>query len=354
MKKNLYILLLLVLSSCVGRHVGWAPTGSEDLELTSNKAMLQEGDFARLSVYYKGHLLSTDYDITTKINGENVIVDKHKFERFNAGEYSLIAEYVDPETQETIVSKSVSITVYSPNESADYYKQVNMLYYTGIWCVNCPDAAKAIKSVQHEVPGRLLPMAIHIKDVLVSEEEYEDAYNRYIPLNVWPTIMPDFVKELFVSTTKHSTVKTLLDQRLLVPASCGIALYTEVENNTLNIDINIKFSKDGEYKIILAILEDYIQAIGHPQIGSSDGDKYIHYNALRTVITEDALGDSIGHQKAGDKYSTSYYCTLKKDWNIDNSKIIAVVLEKQANGDYHSTNTTEVYLGGSVPILYEY
>ena len=115
-------------------------------------------------------------------------------------------------------------------------------------------------------------------------------------------------------------------------ASAGLALTTDIENNTIRTTVNITASMEGEYYLGLMLAEDYVMA---PQVGSNTLN-YPHTNVFRKNLTP-IPGQAIGFFRENEQQSFIYTADAT-DYNIKNCKIIGYIYTQEGD-KYHTVNT---------------
>ncbi len=349
----LAILALTFFSSCVGNHLGYV-TVSEDIVFTVDKKLLQEGDVATFRVQYKGTpVLSDTYTLTVVTNGVSSEILDNKFIGNEVGKHEFSVSYINEEGEE-FLSDVIEVEVRTPAPGAALLKGNTILYVTGLWCTNCPEAAKLIKEASYQNPREIHTVAIHYNDILTSQGRvHEKPFDDYLNTLAWPTVNANFVKSTTITTITESVLGGILDQQFAIPAKTGILINTTLEGSTLNADVEVNFVEAGNYRLLVLLIEDEKIVKNNAQIGSPLKDMYIHQNILRSTLSQEgAIGDVIGQVGAGTGFSKSYTLEIDPKYTAENCRVLAVVLEDNGNGEYYSTNANTVPVGYNTPVQY--
>jgi len=123
---------------------------------------------------------------------------------------------------------------------------------------------------------------------------------QYIPYSMLDRTPGIVGKEVLFSTSSIS--KAILDKRLAQPTNVTINLTTSYDEGTKEIKVKVEGELLEDYpkaKLNIYLIQDGIVAFQN-----GGGDKYVHHNALRDVISKDTWGDALG--VAQGKYSKEY------------------------------------------------
>lgn len=352
MKKNILNILTIIilvsssLSSCVGKHEGYA---SEALfELSVDKDIMQTGVTATFTLMNNDILVKIeDAKIQyTDPTGAKKELESNKFSSDVPGKYVFKAVL----SADKLESEAVEVVVKSPKPEKLYMNKANILYFTGDWCPNCPAAAHLVKDLQHEFPNQIVPMAIHQNDDYVTKENHETKIDNYFSISGRPSLVVNFNKLTKNEGKSPVIMKKYISDALKASATCGISINTSISDKSISADVNVKFVQDDSYKITVAVLEDYI--IGN-QVGDPKGaaGHYPHMWVPRAFLT-DTFGDDLEAKKSGDDFVKTYKLTANDAWELSRLKVIVLVSVKNGS-DYIVTNANDCYVGDNAPFLYE-
>ena len=263
----------------------------------------------------------------------------------------------------TIVDNSVSFKVgegvdYRYNEgegapgvdgpAAGYSQKMLGMQFTSVGCTNCPFLADAIKDVQENMPGKMIPVAFHM-----NYGGYDDPM--MIPVNTkfydkvntsdgLPMFALNFRKSSSPIINEYAKIVSEIElQAETYPAVAGVAVSSTYDSSSNSIKINAEFESSvaDEFRYHLFLLEDGVEAY---QIGS-DKAKYIHDNVFRAMTADNINGTKLnGGQPVvpGRKYAVSKTVALQEGWVPENMRVVAAVLDSDDGGETWCCNNAEV------------
>lgn len=212
--------------------------------------------------------------------------------------------------------------------------------YTGVRCVNCPQAAAEIKQLQAAYGSNLVVVGLYPKDPLGLTLPYSgnvdlrtdaaQTYAKYFKIEEYPKGMVNR-KEVLGWQAWGGAIQEVFDDT----ASDYVNLTASAKLNGTNIQVNINgnfkqgYSVEGEINVIAMIVEDNINATQKTEDG--DNKEYIHSHVLRAVISDDVWGDKILDAKPseGAEFTKQYTAALNEAWKTqDLALVVAVVNAK--------------------------
>jgi hypothetical protein len=251
---------------------------------------------------------------------------------------------------------TIDTTWVKAEPAAPQQKQVMLEDFTGVRCVNCPDAAKIAKDLQTLYPGRVNVAAIHPlnllntftdpidKDGHKSRQDFRTQAGTDICRNLLgvPNSLPkgavDRVKfsdqiELLIDYTVWTPKVT---EQLAVPTPVNIGL-TNVPSppNEVVVDVRLEYTKtltDTNY-ITLMIIEDsivdvqqYINRTDPQNPYASYNNNYVHMHVMRDVMSA-STGDLLNAPLvAGRVFLKRYkYTITNTNWQRKHLQVIAFV-----------------------------
>lgn len=237
------------------------------------------------------------------------------------------------------------------------FKQ-NVLFevFTGTWCQYCPKADCQIDDLMEVYPERMFAVALHYNDVLDMEN---DSVKKHFGVNSFPSKTFNYCDFFYSTSSKYASY---LNQ----PAKFGLALTTQVENDSATVQVLVGFKESANKNLKLAV---YLTEDGLIASQKSDYDddptscyynrgstiyNYVHDNVLRHSVSSSILGDFIASSEAvgGNKIIRSYRFALDPKWNKENLKITAFVTDGNvvatSSSGYHKYfNANQVLLGNT-------
>ena len=213
--------------------------------------------------------------------------------------------------------------------------------YTGVRCVNCPDAAAEIKVLQAAFGKNLVAVGMYPMapssltlpypgDMDLRTEEaqaYADAYQ----IAQYPQGMVNRKSVLNFQAWGGAIQEILNDS-----ASDYLNLLASVQLSGTNMQVNINgnfkqdYPEDGEINVIAMIVEDNINARQQKHDGI-DKD-YIHSHVLRSVISDDVWGDKVLDSKPaeGDEFTKQYTAVLNAEWKSQDLALVVVAVNAKS------------------------
>ena len=240
-----------------------------------------------------------------------------------------------------------------------YQQKMVAMQFTSVGCVYCPTLATAIKSVQEKQPGKIIPVAFHLNygdaDPMV-QPECEKFYKRVAFDGGQEVSLP----MLALNFRKGSQKVVNQEEKILseieyqaeeFSASSGVAINTTYDKSTRKLEVTARFisevTQSAKYHIIL--VEDGIK---YQQTGAETVD-YTHNNVFRYISSDNLKGADLNlgaPLTPGMEYQVTKTITLKKDWNPDKMRVVAVMLtpDDPAGKNFGCNNANECPVGRSV------
>lgn len=209
--------------------------------------------------------------------------------------------------------------------------------YTGVRCVNCPNAAAEIKTLQAAYGSNLVVVGMYPQNPQSLTQPYgtdpdlrtdaAQAYATHYQIEQFPQGMVNR-KEVLAFAAWGGAIQNVFDDT--ATDYVNLTASAQLSGSNLQVTINGNFKKDypnnGNINVIAMIVEDNINA---RQLTSSgvDGD-YIHNHVLRAVISEDIWGDEIlgEHPAQDESFTKEYTTTLNEVWNTENLALVVAVV----------------------------
>lgn len=239
------------------------------------------------------------------------------------------------------------------NLASGYAKKQIAMQFTSVGCVNCPFLADAIKDVQKNRPGEIIPVAFHI-----DYGGYADPMS--LPMNTkffdkvatgdgLPMFALNFQKSSQHIINEYAKIVSEIDlQADAYPAVCGVAVSTKSE--TGSVEVTAKFRSDvaGIYRYHIFLVEDGFE---YYQQGA-DTDTYIHNNVLRAIASDNVMGsklDAGNYLEPGKEYEVVKTMEISPDWNVENMRVVVAMLTTKDGGkSFIANNAAECAVGKSV------
>ncbi len=337
--QNIFIVLsLLFTASCVGQK----DTASDySLTISVSQPNVSVDQSESIQILVKNHSVDVteQSEIFYTSGDEEIIVPSGIFTATQSGEYTFSARYEGVETDTHAV-----VYAYTSDELTDeYYRRNLVMKFTGTWCKSCPNMGEAIIEAEHALPNRIVEMALHISDVLKTDEGAQIASdNKFEVLPIAFIDMNGYTKQ----QSATNIINLISSSIELNPTVAGVRIDSSLSGSSLTVEVGVKASAADSYKVAVALVTDNYN---YAQTGADDPN-YKQNKVLRFFIS-DLYGDSVTLDT--DTESTlSYSVTVPDDSLASESRIIAYVLN-EVNGSYIVNNATECVIGKSIDYIYE-
>lgn len=222
--------------------------------------------------------------------------------------------------------------------SGNYPQKMLGMQFTSIGCTNCPILSSAIRNVEANMPGRLIPVAFHL-----DYGGYEDPMT--LPVNTrfydmvntgegLPMFALNFRKSSSHIINEYSKIVAEIEhQTETYPASAGVAVSSTYEDGSASVEVTARFKvkEQGGYRYHIFLVEDGIEAV---QVGSDDGN-YVHDNVFRAMAADNIMGAKLNGGAdlvPGKEYSVTKTIPLEEGWNPENMRVVAVILRTDDEG----------------------
>lgn len=214
--------------------------------------------------------------------------------------------------------------------------------YTGMQCVNCPDAASIIDNIHHTFGENFIAVGLHPKsgpyqkpmpiaqgstELLDLSSEDADAYYKKYSIKAFPTAMIDRStfdgSKLLDNKDKWAAY---VNQQAMLTSPVNIEMTSEYNTETRAVAIytDLSFAENVSENLYfqLWVIENGI--VG-PQVTSKGINwEYVHNHVLRSAING-TWGEEIGSAVVGDTKALRSTFTLNEKWVAENCEIVGFV-----------------------------
>lgn len=227
------------------------------------------------------------------------------------------------------VSDNEILVTAAPVESmVSYARKVLGEQYTSVGCQSCPSLSAAIKEVQKQMPGVLVPVSFHM-DFQVADPMAVDAtaaFQKYHGFQGLPYFNLDFHKAAKVETFVASIISAVEEEVQNNPSLCGVAIETTYEESSRSLAIKAKVTSNvaARYKYHIFLLEDGLE---YDQMGADKS--YRHENVVRKMFAPDVTGMNMNSREAfvpGVEVVAEKSAVLDAAWNPDNMRVVVAAL----------------------------
>ena len=237
----------------------------------------------------------------------------------------------------------VVVPVIDPEDgSADigtrFFHRLFVYEFTATWCQYCPNMNEALEEVRAQLPGRIIPVAVHQYDEMSAP--VCNAIVSHFSISGFPHLVFDFDAQTKIQQQDPALITAYAESALPATAACGIAIDAEQDGQ---VTVRIKAAEAGEYALSVSLVEDGIVA---RQTGA--GDNYVNNAVLRASLTDSFTGDPIGTLETGDEVMRSFQLVFG-----ENQRIVACVLKRMGDGKMRAVNAAQCALNKKIDYRYE-
>jgi len=228
---------------------------------------------------------------------------------------------------------------------ADHSQRTIIEKYTGVRCVNCPNADQAISAAVSQYGGRLIAVSIHDSSSFTRPINSGDPRLSTEDGNAWSNYFGvraagEYPAALVSRTPNGSTwdlfnptsgINTRVDQIVADDANIAVAVGARTNDGSVDITVNLEFIQaySQQLTVTLLIMEDGLK-VTQRQADGSDDENYIHNHVLRDVITDLWGADVNCTGAAGEKRIALFkYNDYDSSWNLANCHIVAYISDKE-------------------------
>ena len=276
-------------------------------------------------------------DITEKaaFYVNNTLINGNVFTSAVVGEFEITSSYLGA------TSEPILITFHDGTQ-VNFRKRVLIEDYTGTWCGYCTRVAYAIDQVK-VITDDVVTVAIHRSSSNPSSANYDPSNYDSSQLEALFTTLTGYPKALLNRMTPwDSPEDTNINQATALTQGTnpklGLSMNSSVTGNSVNLDVNVKFSKDfSNLKLVVYVLENglvYSQKNYTTHYGNINPlPNYVHNHTLRSCITN-LFGDSISNSEvsSGNTYSRTFNFPVPSNVaNAENIEFVAFVVDENGN-----------------------
>lgn len=332
------IVCAVFLVSCTGQV---DDTALPVLTVDDTEVDIAEDESVAFTVTYNGEDVTSAsriyaHDGSFDLDG-NVFTPQH------AGDYTFVAEYLGA------VSLPVEVSVVDMTPEvveSRYDRHVFVAEFTGAWCINCPGGYSNMHLVLSQPVLKDYKANIHLaafhSDVegtdTLAVAATQDLMKMFKGL-AYPSYTTD-LRDSGLLTRDDNGIVTFLPSLQAsfndYPAHCGVAVSSSLNNAGTSADVTVKVTSEmtSEYRVVVLVLQDRIEGYQKTNDYPDGDDGYIHNHVVRKVVTayeKTFTGEKLtedGMISSGDEASKVWTVTVDSGWNLENTYIYALVLDK--------------------------
>ena len=235
----------------------------------------------------------------------------------------------------------VDTTFVDPVLPAPQQRIVLLEDFTGVRCVNCPQAHELAKEISDDNPGRVVAVSEHNYfegGFPNSDEDFrnDDAYaidNLLGPTSLWPIGVVNrklFSGEpaiLLVLAKWTGYVESELAEAPVVNVSMEATL--DRANRKVTVIVEAHFLEDVTEDLRLSVMLNENGIIDPQQTQTGVVDDYVHNHVLRAMPTPSTGAVITSTTEAGRVIRRGYEIDVAPIWNIDELEVVAFIHEGQ-------------------------
>lgn len=220
---------------------------------------------------------------------------------------------------------------------------------TGVKCVNCPDGAAVLKTIEEANPNNLIVIGIHtgfLTSPIDGASQYNfqsqaasDLMSFFSESPSKPAAAIDRIKEAGSYFMDKGIWQQKISNRFSVPTKENITITSSFDTTSRQaiIKVRVAYTSDvsDHQNLMVGLIENDI--IDAQEFPSSIDTFYHHNHVLRSFLTPasgSAVLDSLTTKFAGRVYERTFIYTVNSAWNSSNCKIFAYLFKNESGQDY--------------------
>lgn len=318
----------------------------ESISLTTDNSIKIIGETIVFTVKTNN---GTDITEEAIIKVNEIEIEGNTFESDIVGSFSVQAEYSG------VLAEPVTISFHDGSD-INFVKRVLIEDYTGTWCGNCPRVAHAIELTK-EQSDKVVSVAIHRASSNPADGSY-DPYN-YDTSELETSLGASGYPKAFLNRMtrwqplEQNNITQVINLTQGENPKLGLAITSEITSSTINLDVNVKFSKDFEgLNLVVYVVEDGLvyKQVNYTSFygGAPYLDNFVHDHTLRACLTP-LFGQPIANSETtvGKTFSKSFSIPIPSNIeNINNVEFVAFITgsdNKTVNVRKASPNTEQAF-----------
>lgn len=209
--------------------------------------------------------------------------------------------------------------------------------YTGVRCVNCPEAAEEIKKLQAAYGKNLVVVEMHPNRLSVTIPIDKDPDLRTETAQTYATAfqienLPQGLvnrKERLNWQSWGGAIQEVFDDTATDYVNLAASARLNGANMQVSVNGNFKkdYPKDGEISVIAMIVEDNI-ITQQEALNGQHIEEYVHNHVFRTVVSDDVWGDKVLDARPGEgaDFTKQYTVALNAEWKTQDLALVVAVV----------------------------
>ena len=203
-------------------------------------------------------------------------------------------------------------------ENKDFYHRSLIIRFTADWCGYCPAMASNIAIAQKELPDKIEALHMHCSGNLTFSNAgpMMDLYK----VTSFPSGLMDMRRSIY---SPESIGEVLVETEKNYPSQTGIAFYSILENNNLELDLLLYAKIADKYKVTIMLLEDNVVS-WQADYNNGEREDYVHSGVVRMALTN-ILGDDCTTTRSNQVVKKHYSVTIPASYKKENMRVVVYV-----------------------------
>lgn len=226
---------------------------------------------------------------------------------------------------------------------SSFTRKILIEHFTGEWNPNCPTGDDSLRAMIGLDTNQCIAVSIHQGDWLAQTAFFDSLSNHLGGVNGFPRASFNRRPALYGSQLDSLIISIFNWRQNLLPmmnqsASCGLALHSKVNANTVNLSVHAASNQSlsGDIRLSLYLIEDSIPS--QNQLNAPAG--YIHNYVLRKALNN-TLGDTLTLSGIGKQIRNYTFDITGKYITKSNLKLIAFIHKVGTNPKEHEVLNTQ-------------
>ncbi|RAR50994.1 Omp28-related outer membrane protein [Flavobacterium lacus] len=300
----------------------------ESISLTADSSVKVIGETIVFSVTTNSGTNITE-EATIFVN--NTLIDGNTFTGSETGDLMIKAEYLGVE------SAPITIRFHDGSET-NFIKRVLIEDYTGTWCGNCPRVNHAVE-LAYAQTDKIVTVGIHRSSSNPADANY-DPFNfdtseleAIVNISGYPRALLNRMTRW--TPLEQNNITQVINLTQGENPKLGLAMTTSIDGSTLNLETNVKFSKNfSNIKLVIYVLENGLiyDQVNYTNFYTGPGtiSNFQHNHVLRACLTP-LLGESIANSNSGlgQTYTKTISVPVPSNIaNLNNIEFVAFIVDE--------------------------
>lgn len=222
-------------------------------------------------------------------------------------------------------------------DTVQVLKKVLLEDFTGVRCVNCPEAGELALQLQSIYPERLIVLGVHAGMLAMPNGGFPDfrtpegnEYWTYFgfdqnPIGTIDRIAPTAGSYGINSGEWGSYVAEELTKAPIISLEMGSIYNGDTRSLDVTVSGVVLEDQTEELDLVVCLMEDDITGLQQTQVGPNE--EYLHRHVFRGTLDGQAWGTSIGAAPfaKGFTFEKTYSYTLPENFVAENCAVVAYV-----------------------------